>query len=54
MPPVKCKVKCKVSWVDLQLQQLTSKALQPSESAGNEVRLDISPRLFWEAEHFFM
>ena len=32
-----------------QLQQLTGEYLQHSTAAGNEVRLDISPRGLWQA-----
>ena len=40
---------CKDVRVEPQLQQLTSKYLQNSTAAGNEVRLYISARGFWQA-----
>ena len=40
---------CKDGRVEPQLQQLTDEYLQHSTAAGNEVRLDISARGFWQA-----
>ena len=40
---------CKDVRVEPQLQQLTGEYLQHSTAAGNEVRLDISARGFWQA-----
>ena len=40
---------CEDLCVEPQLQQFTVKFLQHSTAAGNEVRLDISVRGFWEA-----
>ena len=40
---------CKDVRVEPQLQQLTGEHLQHSTAAGNEVRLDISARRFWQA-----
>ena len=40
---------CKDGRVEPQLQQLTGEYLQHSTAAGNEVRLDISARGFWQA-----
>ena len=40
---------CKDARVEPQLQQLTGEYLQHSTAAGNEVRLDISARGFWQA-----
>ena len=40
---------CKNVRVELQLQQLTGEYLQHSTAAGNEVRLGVSARGFWQA-----
>ena len=40
---------CKDVRVEPQLQQITGEYLQHSTAAGNEVRLDISARGFWQA-----
>ena len=40
---------CKDGRVEPQLQQITGEYLQHSTAAGNEVRLDISAREFWQA-----
>ena len=40
---------CKDVRVEPQLQQLTGEYLQHSTAAGNEVRIDISTRGFWQA-----
>ena len=40
---------CKVVRVEPQIQLLTGEYLQHSTGAGNEVRIDISARGFWQA-----
>ena len=40
---------CKDVRVEPQLQQLTGEYLQHSTAAGNEVKLDVSARGFWQA-----
>ena len=40
--------------VELQLQQLTGEYLQHLTAAGNEVTLDISVRVFWQAGQAFL